>query len=379
VTLFAVALWCAVATGPAVPAGAQEGDVVEVSGVPYEVHGGKLYTLDDPALEDSRTTITVTGSNVDKSKKRVVHADIVTSEEIAETGAHTLADVLADQAGIQVNSSFGLAQDVTLDGLDGRQVLVLIDGKPVKGRIDARVDVSRIPVSASSIERIEIVRGPMSALYGSEAIGGVINIVTKKASQALGGEVEGGGEIVDGAVWENAGLHGRGGTGPVAARVDVNAASLPSIDRNHDGKDDLPDRRQASAHGEVAMPLASAISYQAQLDASSSQSVARTSSGVPFSERDRTDDVSVSSTLDADVPGGAEPGDVSVDLRIDRVHHVFDELPKGGASVPPSFCSNGGAVFDPPCPAKPQLNSDAVENEARLEAKWTDTWLENLA
>ncbi|HEY4219895.1 MAG TPA: TonB-dependent receptor [Myxococcota bacterium] len=377
----------AAAVGPPPPAGAVEGDIVDVNGVTYQVHGGLLYTLDDPALDDGNKTVAVTGSHVDKGNKRVVHTDQITAQDIAESGAHTLGDILADQPGIQVNSAFGLGQEVTLDGLDGRQVLVLIDGRPVKGRVDSHVDVSRIPVSASSIERIEIVRGPMSALYGSEAIGGVINIVTKRASQAVGGEVEAGAQFVDGANWSTLGVHGRGGAGPLAARVDVTGSDLPGIDRDHDGKDDLPDRRQLGVHAEAAMPLPSALgdsSFRSALDGSSSQSVARTSGAAPFAERDRTDDWSLSSTYEADLAGLSGRGAaLSADLRIDRVHRIFDKLPSGSAPVPPSFCSsvddNGGLpLLDPTCPAAPVGNTDATEDESRLELKYSDTIVDDV-
>jgi outer membrane cobalamin receptor len=112
----------------------------------------------------------------------VVTAESINAEDLRRRGARTLGDVLRQTAGIQVNGSRGIGEEVTLDGLDGRHVLVLIDGRPVVGKVNNRVDVSRIAVSPESVKKIEIIRGPMSAVYGSEAIGGVINIITKKPS-----------------------------------------------------------------------------------------------------------------------------------------------------------------------------------------------------
>lgn len=375
------------ATGPTAPAGTLEGDILDVGGELYQMHGGVLYTLDDPALADPNLTMTVTGSRVDDARRKVVRAETITSAEIAETGARTLGDVLEEQAGIQVNSALGLGQEVVIDGLDGKHVLILIDGRPVNGRVNNRVDVGRIPVSASSVARIEIVRGPMSALYGSEALGGVVNIVTKRPSTQPYGEIEIGTQALDGAdagvvVWTNVGLHAKGGAGPVATGVDVNMSDLPSIDRNGDGKSDVPDRRQLGVHADVAMPLAGAlsdVSFRASVDGASSHSVARVSGDAPFSDRARNDEWSAAALVEADVlrTQGAhawnDGGALAVDLRLNRYGHLFDKLPRGDDDVPPRFCADGGLPWDVECPAPPDLRTDATLSESRLELRYVDT------
>jgi outer membrane receptor for ferrienterochelin and colicins len=358
-------LLIAVSGGPA-PEGAGEGDILEIDGVLYQVHGRILYTLDDPILEDPRYTITVTDSLLDDNKRKVSRTDVIDGAAIRESGARTLADVLEEQAGIQVNSSLGLGQEVQLDGLDGRHVLILIDGRPVNGKVNNRVDVGRIPVDPATIERIEIVRGPMSALYGSEALGGVINIVTKKPTTSLGGEVELGGQLVPGAWWTQVGLHGKGGAGPLALRLDLTANDLPGIDRDEDGKGDLADRRQFGVHAEAAMPILDVFSIRTTLDGNSSQSSARTSAAQPFRDRATNDEWSSSVQLQGDVLDG---GELTVDLRVDRFRHVFDKLPPGDADVAPAFCSTGGTFFDAPCPAPPDLRTDALLDESRLEVR----------
>jgi len=67
-----------------------------------------------------------------------------------------------------------------LQGLGSERVLVLLDGQPMVGRISGQIDLSRIP--ASMVERVEVVKGPQSSLYGSEAMGGVVNVITRRAS-----------------------------------------------------------------------------------------------------------------------------------------------------------------------------------------------------
>lgn len=392
--LLPLALFVALAEGPPAPPDALEGDILEIEGELYQVHGGKLYTLDDPALEDPGRTITVTGSRVD-TRQKTVRTEVVDSAALRESGARTLAEVLEDQAGIQINSSMGLGQEVQLDGLDGRHVLILIDGRPVNGKVNNRVDVGRLPVSAGSVERIEIVRGPMSALYGSEALGGVVNIVTKKPSQALGGEAELGWQLASGVHGFTAGLHGRGGAGPLALRLDLNGNHLPAIDRGGveevldadgnvigvevldtpDGKADLPDRRQLGLHGEAALTLPGALentSVRASLDSSLSQSSARISPAVPFRDRARNEEHGAAVLVESDVGEGT----VAADLRINRYRHVFDKLAAGSEDEPPAFCND--LPWDVPCPAAPDLRTDASLVESRLEVRGSTPLLAEL-
>ena len=68
-----------------------------------------------------------------------------------------------------------------VQGMDGRRVLVLVNGKPLVGRLSGVQDLSRIPLSA--VDRVEVVRGPQAALYGSEALGGVVNILTRRGGE----------------------------------------------------------------------------------------------------------------------------------------------------------------------------------------------------
>ncbi|MBX2799363.1 MAG: TonB-dependent receptor [Myxococcales bacterium] len=118
--------------------------------------------------------------------------EVVDRDAIEASGAEDVADVLDQQTGVVVNRGlFGAS--VQLRGLNPEHVLILVDGQRVVGRKDGTFDLSRIP--ADSIERIEIVKGASSALYGSDAMGGVINIITRQSKQPIEGS-----------------LHARGGT-----------------------------------------------------------------------------------------------------------------------------------------------------------------------
>lgn len=107
----------------------------------------------------------------------VTTTEVVTRADIERTGASDLASVLVEQTGIELQGGHPAGAGLMLQGLGSERVLVLLDGQPIAGRISGVFDVSRIPTSA--VERIEVVKGPQSTLYGTDAMGGVVNIVTK--------------------------------------------------------------------------------------------------------------------------------------------------------------------------------------------------------
>jgi len=100
---------------------------------------------------------------------------VLTSEQVQETGGLRLSEVLREQTGLQISSDHGAG--LQMQGLDSDYILILLDGEPLIGRTAGTFDLDRIAVS--NIERIEILRGPSSAIYGSEAMAGVVNIITK--------------------------------------------------------------------------------------------------------------------------------------------------------------------------------------------------------
>ncbi|HTX21483.1 MAG TPA: TonB-dependent receptor [Candidatus Aquilonibacter sp.] len=109
-------------------------------------------------------------------------ATVITGDEIARSQQPFVADVLRGEPGVEVATTGqpGSQTQVFLRGASADGTLVLIDGIPVNNAFNNSFDFSTLPVN--NIERIEILRGPQSTLYGSEALGGVINIVTKNGS-----------------------------------------------------------------------------------------------------------------------------------------------------------------------------------------------------
>lgn len=111
-----------------------------------------------------------------------VMTKLIDRKDIEESGASDVAAVLTEQTGVQFTGGHPSGSGVGLEGMSDQHVLVLLDGVPLYGRIADGLDLTRVP--ASAVERIEVVKGPQSTLYGSEAMGGVVNIITRGAGIA---------------------------------------------------------------------------------------------------------------------------------------------------------------------------------------------------
>ncbi len=140
------------------------------------------YAEDLPAESFTLDEVVVTATRTEKTTKDVPSAvQVITKQTIEEQGAQTLDDVLRYATGIQLtrNGNASGRSAVSIRGFDSRFSMILIDGKRLSSEIDQNYELDRIPLE--TIERVEIVRGPVSSLYGTEALGGVINIITKKS------------------------------------------------------------------------------------------------------------------------------------------------------------------------------------------------------
>jgi outer membrane receptor for ferrienterochelin and colicins len=107
---------------------------------------------------------------------------VVTADEIAKSSINSLADLLRESAGVNNYTDPSGRDELQIRGLSGQYTLILVNGKRASssGALWRGSDFDYSSIPLNSIERVEIVRGPMSSLYGADAIGGVINIITKK-------------------------------------------------------------------------------------------------------------------------------------------------------------------------------------------------------
>ncbi|MBN1838599.1 MAG: TonB-dependent receptor [Campylobacterales bacterium] len=122
--------------------------------------------------------IVTIGTKSEKSvSEQTTHVEVINSEEIENSGASNLSEVLNATPFVYVAPS---GKTISIRGMGHSDTLLLIDGKRVNGEFAKTYELERIP--AGMIERIEILKGSSSLLYGSDAMGGVINIITKKPS-----------------------------------------------------------------------------------------------------------------------------------------------------------------------------------------------------
>lgn len=117
-------------------------------------------------------------------KKSVYQARVIPMEVLASKGAVRLQDVFNTELNIRFEQDPALGgSKLTMQGLSGQNVKVLIDGVPLVGRQGTGNEFDINQINTQSIERIEIIEGPMAVTYGADALAGVINIITKKAAE----------------------------------------------------------------------------------------------------------------------------------------------------------------------------------------------------
>ncbi|QSQ19930.1 TonB-dependent receptor [Pyxidicoccus parkwayensis] len=131
-------------------------------------------------------TVVTASRTAERLSETPVATEVITRAEILRTGARNAAELLSAHPGLEVVHSFSGAT-LQVQGLGSEYVLVLVDGERVAGRIAGGVDLSRL--SLEDVEQVEIVKGPSSALYGSDAVAGVVNLITRRARRPLGAEL----------------------------------------------------------------------------------------------------------------------------------------------------------------------------------------------
>lgn len=137
------------------------------------------YSLDAMVVTATRTAMTV--------KEAPSAVEIVDSKKLEQTQAKTLHDALKGALGVNVFNDFQGRSNVSIRGSESRHVLIMVDGKRMGGELSYNSanawDVDRIRME--DVEKVEIIRGPAGALYGSDAIGGVINVITKTPNKNI--------------------------------------------------------------------------------------------------------------------------------------------------------------------------------------------------
>lgn len=214
-----------VATGPHTLTISHPGFATEEVSVQVGQGANEIRTALTPVPIRLDALVVTSGRRLERLADVAVATDVVTRREIEDIGAPDLAGLLTRRAGFELQGGHPVGAGVMLQGLGSERVLVLVDGQPYVGRIAGQLDLSRIPTDI--IERVEVVKGPLSTLYGSEAMGGVVNVITRRpdvAPWATSSRIVAGGQ---GRLDLSGGLSGS--AGPAAGRVDLGRRSISQV------------------------------------------------------------------------------------------------------------------------------------------------------
>lgn len=145
---------------------------------------------DAETVETTLDTVIVEGSRLNQTETEVGSSvTIITAEDIDALGFDFAVDAVAAAPGVTINSNgaFGGSASVRIRGASSEQTLVLIDGVVVNDPTSPGGGFNFARLDTENIERIEILKGPQSTLWGTDAIGGVVSITTKRPEEGLGG------------------------------------------------------------------------------------------------------------------------------------------------------------------------------------------------
>lgn len=152
--------------------------------------GPVLLTLHPAILTQS---IIVTGSREEELlAQSVAKVEMIARSQLRDSGYESVSDILSEEPGVvtRTSRSPGSRAGTQIHGIDSRQSLILIDGFPVVGARGVKSGILNMNrQSTNRLERVEIVKGASSALYGSDAIGGVINLITREPRKRFDADV----------------------------------------------------------------------------------------------------------------------------------------------------------------------------------------------
>jgi outer membrane receptor for ferrienterochelin and colicins len=156
---------------------------VSITAIGYKAYSGKISPEDKIIFLEpdniNLENVVVTGEMKPVlADKSIYTVNVLNKHEIDLKAANNLGDALKGELGIQYRSEGVFGDFMRIQGLSGEHVKILIDGIPIAGRIGGVIDLNQL--NLYSIDHIEIIKGPMSVIYGSDAMAGVINIITKK-------------------------------------------------------------------------------------------------------------------------------------------------------------------------------------------------------
>ncbi|SDK67894.1 vitamin B12 transporter [Methylophilus rhizosphaerae] len=207
------------------------------------------YAADHAALDE----VVVTATRTPQQQASVIaDVSVVSAEEIRRGGQSTLIEVLQRQPGIEITSNGGAGKTsgIFMRGTNTGHVLVLIDGVRMQSATAGTTTLENLPIQ--QIDHIEIVRGPVSSLYGQDAIGGVIQIFTKKGVEGFKPYANLGYGTYDTTLAE-AGLRGKQGATAYAINVSANKTNgFSALDTHNPNLSDNDGYRNLAVSGSLS-------------------------------------------------------------------------------------------------------------------------------
>jgi len=215
------------------------------------------------AQNPEQPAVIVTATRLPQAQSQTLQpVKVIAAEDIAQAGQQSIVEVLQSLGGVEITSTggFGQPSSVFMRGANSGQTLVLIDGMRISSATTGTTALENL--SLAQIERIEIVPGEMSSLYGADAIGGVIQIFTKSGKYTPGANVSVGAGSYD-THSASAGINSRADKTDFSVNVgyfktkgfDATKSSLPSGAPNPNNNPDLDGYRNANFSGKLAQHL----------------------------------------------------------------------------------------------------------------------------
>ncbi len=207
---------------------------------------------DELSVQPLVVTTTMTKKSIKEAPGSV---EVITRQKIGDMNAQTLAEAVENAAGLVVTMETGRNKRPSIRGTGAKHTLILIDGRRIASGFKSYTGMEQIPVDM--IDHIEVVRGPASALYGSDAMGGVINVITRKTPDKF--TLEATGQLgqstyAEGQIGVGQALVG-GGFGDLGVLLSGSFRHKDGYDRDNAAPDDGDDSRLGSVAGRVSYDI----------------------------------------------------------------------------------------------------------------------------
>lgn len=139
--------------------------------------------ISDSLVSNRLNEVVITTGQINENSlsKSVLKVRVIDNKRIQSQGAFNLQTLLCNELNVRINQDPLLGSSLSLQGVSGQNIKILLDGVPVIGRENSNIDLTQI--NLNNVDRIEMIEGPMSVNFGSDALGGVINIISKKPTK----------------------------------------------------------------------------------------------------------------------------------------------------------------------------------------------------